>query len=202
MTEWLTIFDPERNTLGKKLRDDVHRDGDWHETFHCWFVEKDAEDMFLYFQLRSKNKKEAPGIWDITSAGHIMHDEDVQIGGLREIEEELGLSFQTADLTYKGIYKINYEISNLTDREFCHMYFHNVIKPLPFAPGEEVDDVMKVHATSFLQLLKRDISSITTISALNSKPITITFEDIYPYDLEYYEFVVEQGKELLKNNSL
>lgn len=57
MTEWLTIFDPERNTLGKKLRDDVHRDGDWHETFHCWFVEKDAEDMFLYFQLRSKNKK-------------------------------------------------------------------------------------------------------------------------------------------------
>ena len=40
MTEWLTIFDSERNTLGKKLRDEVHRDGDWHETFHCWFVEK------------------------------------------------------------------------------------------------------------------------------------------------------------------
>ncbi|MGQ0421625.1 NUDIX domain-containing protein, partial [Bacillus sp. HC-Mk] len=93
------------------------------------------------------NKKELP------SAGHIMHDEDVQIGGLREIEEELGLSFQTTDLVYKGIFKIDYEISNLTDREFCHMYFHNVINPLPFAPGEEVDDVMKVHATSFLQLL-------------------------------------------------
>ena len=46
MTEWLTIFDSERNTLGKKLRDEVHRDGNWHETFHCWFVEKDAEDMF------------------------------------------------------------------------------------------------------------------------------------------------------------
>ncbi|HDR8151108.1 TPA: DNA mismatch repair protein MutT, partial [Bacillus cereus] len=27
-------------------------------------------------------------------------------------------------------------------------------------------------------------------------------EDIYPYDLAYYEFVVAQGKELLKNNSL
>lgn len=40
MTEWLTIFDFERNILGKKLRDEVHRDGDWHETFHCWFVEK------------------------------------------------------------------------------------------------------------------------------------------------------------------
>ena len=40
MTEWLTIFDFEKNILGKKLRDEVHRDGDWHETFHCWFVEK------------------------------------------------------------------------------------------------------------------------------------------------------------------
>ncbi len=166
--------------------------------FIVWFVEKDTEDMFLYFQLRSKNKKEAPCIWDITSVGHIMHDEDVQIGGLREIEEELGLSFQTNDLTYKGIFKIDYEISNLTDREFCHMYFHNVINPLPFAPGEEVDDVMKVHATSFLQLLKGEISSLTTISVLNNTPITITFEDIYPYDLAYYEFVIEQGKRIIK----
>ena len=34
-----------------------------------------------------------------------MHDEDVLIGGLREIEEELGL-FQTNDLTYKGMLRI------------------------------------------------------------------------------------------------
>lgn len=52
-----------------------------------------------------------------------MHDEDVQIGGLREIEEELGLSFQTNDLTYKGIFKIDYEISNLTDREVLSYVF-------------------------------------------------------------------------------
>lgn len=114
----------------------------------------------------------------------------------------MGLSFQTTDLAYKGIFKIDYEISNLTDREFCHMYFHNVINPLPFAPGEEVDDVMKIHATSFLQLLKREIPSFTATSVLSNKPLTITFDDIYPYDLAYYEFVVEQGKDLLENNSL
>ncbi|HDR6009819.1 TPA: DNA mismatch repair protein MutT, partial [Bacillus anthracis] len=44
--------------------------------------------------------------------------------------------------------------------------------------------------------------SFTAISVLNNKPITITFEDIYPYDLAYYEFVIEKGKELIKNNSL
>ena len=57
MTEWLTIFDPERNTLGKKLRDEVHRDGDWHETFHCWFVEKDNEDMFYISNYALKIKR-------------------------------------------------------------------------------------------------------------------------------------------------
>ena len=46
--------------------------------------------------------------------------------------------------------------------------------PLPFALGEEVDDVMKVHATSFLQLLKREISSFTATSVLSNKPLTIT----------------------------
>ncbi|HDX9666962.1 TPA: DNA mismatch repair protein MutT, partial [Bacillus cereus] len=60
----------------------------------------------------------------------------------------------------------------------------------------------KIHATSFLQLLKREISSFTATSVLSNKSITITFSDIYPYDFAYYEFVVEQGKELLKNNDL
>ena len=50
--------------------------------------------------------------------------------------------------------------------------------------------------------IKREISSFTATSVLSNKSITITFSDIYPYDFAYYEFVVEQGKELLKNNDL
>ncbi len=58
MTEWLTIFDPERNTLGKKLRDEVHRDGDWHETFHCWLLSIVEDQASIYFQIRSHLKKD------------------------------------------------------------------------------------------------------------------------------------------------
>ena len=64
MTEWLTIFDSERNTIGKKLRDEVHRDGDWHETFHCWFVEKMMK-IFLYisnYALKIRKKLHLYGI--------------------------------------------------------------------------------------------------------------------------------------------
>ena len=39
MGEWLTVFDQQGKKVGKKLRDDIHRDGDLHETFHCWLLE-------------------------------------------------------------------------------------------------------------------------------------------------------------------
>ncbi|MDM5188218.1 NUDIX domain-containing protein [Bacillus sp. DX4.1] len=204
MKEWLTIFDEKGNILGKKLRDDVHREGDWHETFHCWLIERDDEDLSLYFQLRAHDKKDFPGKWDITSAGHIMHDEDLLTGGLREVEEELGLSFHANDFVYKGVYKLNNEHPPLIDHEMCHMYFHIVTSPLAFAPGDEVDDVMKLSATSFLQLLKGEQSSVTGTTLINDKekPIAVTFEDIYPHEIEYYEFVVEQSRNMLKVNSL
>lgn len=47
----------KRKHTRKKLRDDVHREGDWHETFHCWLIERDNEDLSLYFQLRARDKK-------------------------------------------------------------------------------------------------------------------------------------------------
>jgi hypothetical protein len=60
-TEQLKIFDENRNPIGVASREDVHRLGYWHETFHCWFV-------------------------DITAAGHLMADESVE-DGVREIKE-------------------------------------------------------------------------------------------------------------------
>ncbi|ARX70072.1 NUDIX hydrolase [Bacillus thuringiensis] len=200
MGEWLTVFDQQGKKVGKKLRDDIHRDGDLHETFHCWLLEPKKESIYLYFQLRAYDKKDFPGIWDITAAGHIMHNEDILTAGLREVEEELGLRFCETDLVYTGIYRINNEHPPLIDREMCHMYFHIVTEPLPFAPGDEVEDILKIEATSLLELLKGEQSSLTGISVLSKvkEPIVLTKEDFYPYDIAYYDFVVRHAIDLIK----
>ncbi|PFE09038.1 NUDIX hydrolase [Bacillus cereus] len=204
MTEWLTLVNEKGIKQGKKLRDDIHRDGDWHETFHCWFVEQDDDDISLYFQLRAYNKKNLPGIWDVTSAGHIMHGEDILTGGIRELKEELGLSFYTTNLVYKGIYKTNHEYLNFIDREMCHVYFHIVTKPIVFALGNEVEDIMKINATVLWKLLKGEQSLVTATPVISAKtePIVVTLQDISAFEIDYYQFVIEQGRNILKTNIL
>jgi hypothetical protein len=51
--ELLKIFDDNSNHIGFATRDEVHRLGFWHETFHCWFISKEEGTDYLYLQLRS-----------------------------------------------------------------------------------------------------------------------------------------------------
>ena len=52
--EYLDILDEEGNKLGIKLRQDVHRDGDWHKVAFI-FVVNDKGEIIL--QKRSKEKE-------------------------------------------------------------------------------------------------------------------------------------------------
>ena len=54
----INVVDKERNIIGVKSRELVHLDGDWHETFQCWFIEQDENSFYIYVQKRSANKKE------------------------------------------------------------------------------------------------------------------------------------------------
>ena len=88
MAEYFDVLSPEGDLIGlKKLRSEVHRDGDWHRTIHCWVYRKGE----LLLQLRGPNQEANPNKWDISCAGHISAGEDMWIGAIRELEEELGL---------------------------------------------------------------------------------------------------------------
>lgn len=56
-TEQLKIFDREKNPIGVASREEVHRLGHWHETFHCWFISSEGGRDFVYLQMRSDSKK-------------------------------------------------------------------------------------------------------------------------------------------------
>lgn len=99
--EILTIFDEAGSRTGTAPREEVHRLGHWHETFHCWFISKDQEIPCIYLQLRSEQKHDYAGLLDITAAGHLLANETVE-DGIREVQEELGLEISFEELIPLG----------------------------------------------------------------------------------------------------
>jgi isopentenyldiphosphate isomerase len=65
--EKLKIFDEHRTQIGVATREEVHRIGHWHETFHCWLISKEGEIDYIYLQIRSDEKKDYPNLLDITA---------------------------------------------------------------------------------------------------------------------------------------
>jgi isopentenyldiphosphate isomerase len=73
----------------RKLRKQVHRDGDWHCSAHVWLL--DAERKLIVVQKRSASKDTFPNRWDISAAGHIEVGCDPLTTAVRELAEELGI---------------------------------------------------------------------------------------------------------------
>ncbi|MDN5708444.1 MAG: NUDIX domain-containing protein [Planococcus sp. (in: firmicutes)] len=108
---------------GVATRDEVHRQGLWHETFHCWIVSRELGRTLLHLQLRSQDKADFPGLFDITAAGHIAAHESMK-DGVREIEEELGLTLAFEQLTPLGVVHDEISLPGFIDRERAFIYLY------------------------------------------------------------------------------
>ena len=101
----------------------VHRDGDWHRSFHCWVVSTGSDGIpHLILQRRAPHKQTWPNLWDVSVGGHYTSGEDVE-GGLREIHEELGVVVTRDELVQLGRRReeVVYE-NGLIDREVQDVY--------------------------------------------------------------------------------
>jgi len=117
--EMIMTMDRAGNLLGPRPRSEVHAQGLWHETFHC-FVYDPKRDVVL-LQQRSNQKKDFPGMLDITAAGHLLADESVE-DGVRELEEEIGLTCTFDQLIPLGIQEEEFRDATLWDCERCHVF--------------------------------------------------------------------------------
>lgn len=151
--ELLKIFNENGNASGIAARAEVHREGHWHETFHCWFTERIGNEHFLLFQVRSSNKKDYPNLLDITAAGHILAEE-THLDGLREVKEELGIELALEDLKSLGVIKDSLKSPGFIDNELCHVFLYG--NHLPFdhynLQREEVSGIMRATLTDFASL--------------------------------------------------
>src|SRR5688572_20562127 len=95
--EYIDIYDPEGNLLGKKSKLDAVKDNNWHKAVHLWVINSKGE---LLLQKRSPDKDINPDMWDFPAGGHVDSGEESIVACLREAKEELGIDVNESDIKY------------------------------------------------------------------------------------------------------
>ncbi|MGD6832942.1 NUDIX hydrolase [Sutcliffiella halmapala] len=154
-SESLRVFDESGNCVGVETREEIHKKGYWHETFHFWLVSREGGVEYIHFQLRSKQKKDYPNLLDITAAGHILATETVE-DGIREVKEEIGIDVSMRDLMPLGVIPYTNVHHELIDREFAHVFLlvrKYEMEDFILQP-EEVSGMAKVRLDDMIELWK------------------------------------------------
>jgi len=153
----------------QKRRADVHRDGDWHRAIHIWVIGQDDGVGFVLMQRRSLAKDTSPGKLDPTVGGHLGAGETWR-EGLREAEEEIGLSITERDVVFLGGRRgINEGDPGVVDREIQDVFFVRNDAPLAtYRPNPvELDGLARIQIDDALELLagNQDLVTIEMLDA-------------------------------------
>ncbi len=182
MSELFDIYDEALNHIGVKPRDEVHRDGDWHQVFHCWVIGREADgDQYVILQKRSRDR-DYPGKIDISAAGHLEAGESVR-DGLRELEEELGLRPCFEDLLPLGKRIGIMKRGDFIDCQLCHVFFYECHQPLAAYDyaRDEIDGLLKLRIKDGLRLFTGELDCVSAEAVdLGSERISITLADFIP----------------------
>jgi isopentenyldiphosphate isomerase len=125
MDERVDILDARGERTGEVAwKSEAHRLGLWHRCFHCWIFSPGilSGGPYLFVQRRAAGKDTWPNRLDVTAAGHLGAGEETLEGGLREIEEELGLTVTPDELAPLGTRRSELQISAGLDREFQEVF--------------------------------------------------------------------------------
>lgn len=206
-TEKIRVYDQKGNPKGIATRQAVHEKGYWHETFHCWLAGRQGDRDVVYLQLRSKAKKDFPGLFDITAAGHLLADETVE-DGIREVREELGVSVDFAELTPLGIVKDQITLPGFIDNERCHCFLYKDLEDIDLRfelQLEEVSGMAKLDFRAFAALLMREKErvavkgfEITPDGGKRTFEKEIGLKDLVPHSGIYLEKIIELIDQELK----
>ena len=159
--EYLDIVDETGEYTGRQaLKRIAHENGWYHHTTHVWIYNKKGEILIAQ---RSLQKLIHPGLWDVSSAGHVDAGESIITAALRELKEELGLELNAESLFPIGVFRHenDYEDGAIKDYEFHNSFiveWNGRVESLALQEGE-VDRVKWVTDHEFLQLLENSKSN-------------------------------------------
>ena len=188
--ETLLFYDDELNEIGIALRSEIHSKGLLHKVVHCWIVDEEGQEKWIYFQQRSYGKKDFPGLYDISAAGHVDIGEQVEVAVRRETKEEIGIEINPKRLKFIGSVREEMHIDNFLNNEICYAYLYSIENP-KFELGHEVEKMVKVSLNEFKKLILEGAENIVALSIDGKSKIIINLHDFCPHKKEYLKFVIE-----------
>jgi isopentenyldiphosphate isomerase len=198
LNEVFDTFDENMNRTGVATRQEVHRLGLWHRTFHCWVLHRDRNGDALVLQLRHPSKDTHPNKLDISCAGHLEVGES-PADGIRELREELGIEVEFESLFKLGVYKYSDASGGVHDNEFCHVFalIQQDKELVTYDPAlGEVSGLYLANVNDMQSLCRSDTDQIDIRGfalADNGKRFeqvrTIRLSDLVRYDASYYEML-------------
>jgi isopentenyldiphosphate isomerase len=206
VTEVIEIYNANMVRIGEMDRRQAHIEGRWHKTFHLWIVDRSNES--LLFQKRSPHVENFPSMLDITAAGHLEKDEDVQ-DGIREVEEELGIKLLFEDMHFLG-YRVEVadQENGQFNREYQAVYLIdtdlslNEYKPDP----DEVYGIIRAPIRDCLSLFSKKIPHAKANGLIYSESkrtwdlvnCTVELSDFIPRIQPYYLTISIMAERLLE----
>ncbi len=178
--ERFDIYDDNLVKIGIKPRSQVHRDGDWHRSFHGWVIYRDAAGVdWMLLQKRAPDKDLYPNLFDISCAGHYSTGEDLATTARRELQEELGLTVAYTDLIPVGL-RVSTKAPEpgKIDREINDVFL--LVHPAPltaYQPNEELSGLALIQIADGLALCAGERESIPAVYLMRGgvEPVTVAF---------------------------
>ncbi|CAA2977942.1 nudix hydrolase 3 [Olea europaea subsp. europaea] len=114
-----------------KPRGDIHRDGDYHRAVHVWIFSEGTQELLL--QQRAECKDSWPGLWDVSSAGHISAGDSSLVTARRELHEELGITLpkDAFEPLFVFLQECVINDGNFINNEYNDVYLVTTLDPIP-----------------------------------------------------------------------
>lgn len=159
----IDIFTDRYEHAGTEDKKEAHRQGLWHRTFSALALHPTNRRVLLQKKASGRYSFDRPDYADITVGGHYHAGEDVP-DGVREIDEELGLTVSYADLHPLGLRQTAVTLApDHVEREFQHWHLLPLdlgLEAIPLSAGE-VSGLVDIDVDDAIALANGDVGSVS-----------------------------------------
>jgi len=191
--EQFDVLDCAGRKTGARIgRDEAHATRVWHGAFHCLMAYRGEGGVRALFQKRSRDKKIAPGLFDVSVGGHYAAGEDAAAAGPREVREELGL-----DIPFRSLVPVGRRVFVycFTPGVFEYEFQDVFLLPLESRPAglilqaDEVEAVLELEVEAgiaFFAGMRTAVQGLLLDGLQRQETVTVMQKDFVPCIDNYY----------------